>query len=140
MSANQLPIYAATPDVQSGLVLVANTNMDGLTGTLVTIWTADTKNGSIIDAIDVNHFGVNVASVLRMWVKSVGGVTSPLPEIAIPAYASISQVAAQAPISSLLFDGVNRKKLVMPAGSILIGCVGTVLAAGVKVVASGGHF
>lgn len=135
MPANTSPIFPLTPNNGYGKVLAANTNLDG-TGTVVTLFTAG-ANGAIVDSIQVEHLGTNVASVLRLYIKDGSNYTLFL-EQAIAAN-TLSQTAASTAYE-FIFDGVNRKRLTLKPSATIVGSVGTVLAAGVQVSCFGGDY
>ncbi len=70
MAAGTSPIFPRTPDVQwSVAVTAANTAKDG-TGTVTTIFTADTDEGGPVDRIICVPAGTNVQTVVRVFVNN----------------------------------------------------------------------
>jgi len=135
MPANIDPIYPAVPKVGSGKVLAANTNMDG-TGTLVPIFTAGT-NGSVVDSMTIYHLGTNVATVLRVFIKD--GTNYYLIFEKTIAANNVSQTA-ESTAYEVLFNGTDRKRLILPPNAQLVACVGTAIAAGIQVTCLGGDY
>jgi hypothetical protein len=135
MAANTNPIFTLVPNVGSGKALTANAALDG-TGTVVTVFTAG-ANGSIVDSISLTHLGTNVVTVLRLFTK-VGAVYSLFFEETVAAN-TISQVAKSVAYE-YIFDGVNRKRITLPASATIVASVGTTIAAGIQVATLGGDF
>jgi len=133
--ANIDPIFPGTIKVGSGKVLTANTNVDG-TGTLVTVFTAGT-NGSVVDSMTVYHLGTNIATVLRVFLKDSTNYYL-IYEKTIAAN-TVSQVA-ESTAYDVLFNGTDRKRILLPANAQLVACVGTTIAAGVQVTCFGGDY
>lgn len=133
--ANVQPIFPAIPKVGSGKVLAANTAVDG-TGTLVPIFTAG-ANGSIVDSLSIVHLGTNVVTVLRVFVKD--GVNYDLIfEKTVAANTGVQ--TAESVQYDILFNGTDRKRLILPPNAQLMACVGTVIAAGIQVTCFGGDY
>lgn len=129
------PIFPAIPKIGSGKLLTANTAIDG-TGTLVTVFTAGTS-GAVVDSLSIVHLGTNVVTVLRMFLKD-GANYSLIYEETIAAN-TVSQTAKSVSYEAL-FNGTDRKRLILPANAQLVACVGTAIAAGVQVTAFGGDY
>ena len=145
MPANFQPIFPLTPKVSFGIVLAANTALDG-TGTTVLLFTAG-ANGAKIDQIKAMHLGTNVASVLTLFVNNGSAPTSAannslIHEVTLPAN-TLSQIA-----ESVDFDIVISKNTTetaspipyLPAGYRIYGAVGTALDAGVQVTVHGADY
>jgi hypothetical protein len=145
MPANTQPIFPITPKVSFGKVLAANALTDG-TGTVVLLYTAGV-NGSKIDQIKFRHLGINVASVLRLFINDGSGLLAAnfalAYEKSIPALAALSQVA-----ESTDFDITITKNTTetappipyLPAGYKIYGSVGTILGAGIMVSIHGADY
>lgn len=141
MPANTSPLFPLTPNVGYGKVLTANPNLDG-TGTLVTVFTAGAF-GSIVDSLTLMHLGINVATVLRLFIKD-GINYSLFFEETIAANASLSQVAKSV-YYEYIFDpangsGTNKKRLTLKANSFIVASVGTTIAAGLQCSLIGGDY
>lgn len=72
MPANIDPIFSRSPDIQwvqipSGTV--ANTAVDG-TGTVFTVFTADSTNGGFLQSIRIKAASTNTATVLRFFLNN----------------------------------------------------------------------
>ncbi|RUS42269.1 hypothetical protein [Cohnella sp. AR92] len=134
--ARNYSIFPTKPKVGSGKVLAANTNVDG-TGTLVPVFPAG-ADGAIVDSISIVHLGANTAAtVLRLFVKD-GSNYSLFFEKTIPTNAG-SQVA-ESVFYDILFNGTDRKRLILPPNSQIVACVGTALTAGLLVTCFGGDY
>lgn len=141
MAANIQPIYPITQNVGYGKVLTANTGLDG-TGTVVTVFTAGT-NGSIVDSMTIVHLGVNVATVLRLFIKD-GANYSLFFEETIAANPTLSQ-GARSTYYNYVFDAVNgstpnNKRITLKSGQTIVASVGTTIAAGVQLTLMGGDY
>lgn len=141
MPANTIPIFPLTPKVGFGKVLAANTGTDG-TGTVVLLYTAG-GNGSKIDQIRFRHLGVNVASVLRLFINDGGANYFLAFERSIPALAALSQVAESSDFDITIPKNTTETASpipYLPAGYKIYGAVGTVLAAGIMVSIHGADY
>lgn len=135
MPANIQPIFPIVPNVGYGKVLAANTGTDG-TGTIVTLFTAG-ANGSIVDSLTLLHLGTNIATVLRLFIKDGANYTLIFEETV--SSNTVSQVAKSVSYE-YLFDGTNRKRLVLEAGQSIVASVGTAIAAGIQCTLIGGDY
>ena len=138
MPANTSPIFSRLGDIQwnPAFITVANTAKDG-TGTVATIFTADTTNGGFVQKIIARPVGTNVATVLRIFMNNGSANTtaannSLIAEMTLPA-TTLSEVAAQP-------DYVLPINQALPVGYRLIATIGTAVAAGYQVSAIGGKF
>lgn len=141
MPANTQPIFPLTPNIGYGKVLTANTALDG-TGTLVTCFTAG-ANGSIVDSLTIVHLGINVATVLRLFIKDGLNYTLFFEET-IAANTTLSQVAKSV-YYEYIFDptngsGTNKKRLSLKPNALIVASVGTTIAAGVQCTLIGGDY
>lgn len=135
--ANTAPIFVKNPKswfAPSGTS--ANTALDG-TGTVVTVVTADATEGSFVEKIRITHLGTNVASVLRLFMNNgstnaIAANNALVKEIALAAN-TLSQTA----VSAAIEVDIN---LPLAAGYKLNCTIGTAMAAGVMVAASGGDY
>lgn len=137
MAANTTPIFIKTPSVQwASTGTSSNTNTDG-TGTVATIFTADSTNGSKVEKIKLKHQGSNVATVVRIFVNNgstnaTASNNSLIKEVAMAAN-SLSQTAESKEVEVIL-------DLALPAGYKLNVTTGTAIASGIQCTASGGHY
>lgn len=111
MAANTNPIFGRTPDVQVGgsvLGPTAVTAQDG-TGSLVSIFQADTTEGGFVDEIRLKPVGSPAATVVRIFYHDTNGAftsgttntaanTSLIAEVSLAAVTT-SNTVAQADIS-----------------------------------------
>lgn len=137
MAQNTSPIFLLTPSVQWVTTgTSANTNLDG-TGTVATVFTADATNGSKVEKLIMEALGTNVATVVRVFMNngSTNGTASNNSLIYEEAFAAntLSQTAVSIRHEILL----NQ---VLPAGYKLNVTIGTAIAVGIQVTASGGHY
>lgn len=114
----------------------ANTALDG-TGTVATVFTAGSNAGSRIDTLYLEHLGTNVATVVRFFINNGSSNTtaannSLIYEITMAAN-TLSQTAASVP--QQIVPG-----LVLPPGYKLNVTIGTAIAAGIQVTATGGDY
>lgn len=145
MPANTVPIFPLTMNVSFGKVLAANTNLDG-TGTVVLLYTAG-ANGSRIDQIKFRHLGINVASVLRLFINDGAGLLAANFALAyektVAAMAALSQVAESTDFDITISKNTTETACpipYLPAGYKIYGAVGTVLAAGIMVTVHGADY
>lgn len=136
MPANTDPIYSAIPNIDGGTLSAANTAKDG-TGTTVVLYTAG-PNGSFVKDIDLQYKGTAVATVARLFLNNgsssaVATNNFPLKEISIPALASVSETSANSGITVTIERPI-------PPGWIIIGTLGTAVAAGIGVTVNGGNY
>lgn len=136
---NASPVFSRVGDIQWGTIATANTAKDG-TGTVVTIFVADTTNGGRVERIKVRGLGTNVATVLRIFINNGGtNVTASnntlFAELTLPA-TTLSEVAA------LVDPAVNILDfpIVLPPSYRLQCTIGTTVAAGYALTAIGGKY
>jgi len=63
------PAFAATVNNAAALISAANTNLDGASGTRVTVFTAGV-NGSRIDTIKIQAVVTTTAGMVRLWLHN----------------------------------------------------------------------
>jgi hypothetical protein len=138
MPGNAVPIFSKSANVSwnASALTAANVAKDG-TGTVVTIWTADTTNGGYLDKIKIRPLGTNVATVMRFFVNN--GLTNATPannslfdEVGLAA-TTLSEVAAIA-------GAVLPVNQIFPLGNKINAVIGTGVAAGFAVTAFGGNY
>src|ERR1051326_8719408 len=111
MAANTNPIYTGTPDVQWGSgadgnggtanspLKTANTALDG-TGTVYTVFQADSTNGGYVRSIIARAAGTCTASVLRIFLNNNSSNTtaannSLIGEVSLPSTTAVANAATQ---------------------------------------------
>ena len=138
MPANTQPIFSSAGDVQWGtsVITTANTAKDG-TGTVLTVFTADTSNGGFVQRIRFRSAGTNIATVARVFINN--GLTNTTAsnnilwdEITLAA-TTLSEVSALAVYELPL-------NFALPAGYKLNVTLGTTVAAGYYVTVIGGKY
>lgn len=121
--------------IGNAALTTANTAKDG-TGTVLTIFTADATDGSLVNRIRAVPAGTNVASVLRIWVNDGAGFTATdnilWREMTLPA-TTLTEVAAQEPY----YMDVGLR---LPAGYRLTCAIGTTVAAGWYISVEGADY
>lgn len=137
-TGNTDALFPATVLLGQGKLTVANTNLDGVTGTLVTLATG-TQDGIIIENLILAPMGTVIQTVARFFIVS-GGVGTFLCDKLIPAYTLIT--TAELPVYRLKFDGTdaNYPRVLLPLNATLVGCVNIGVAAGISVMAIGGKY
>lgn len=109
------PTFIATRRSASAVVSVANTNLDGTSGTRADIVTG-AASGTLVESVQIKSIiaaaATVVADMVRLWRVS-GGVTYLLKEISVPAGAGVIGVANQE------FDGVVALNLPLASGEKL---------------------
>ena len=138
MAANTAPIFSIAGDVQWGTTAITtfNTAKDG-TGTVLTVFTADTSNGGFVQRVRFRAAGTNIATVARVFINN--GLTNSTPsnnilfdEITLAA-TILSEVAALTVYELPL-------NFALPAGYKLNITLGTTVAAGYYVSVIGGKY
>lgn len=137
MVANTSPIFSKVAKVEwAAAVSAANTAKDG-TGTVDTLFTAGTVDGSFVQKMIVRPKGTNVATVLRLFLNN--GATNAtasnnvlIAEIGLPATTN-SETAA-------LIGNEFPLNIPVPPGYRLLATLGTAVAAGFAVAAIGGDY
>lgn len=111
------PLFTQTPIIGFGALSVANTNLDGSTGTYVTILTGASPNGSLIAYIRVKGTGTTTTGRVRFFIDNGGGAVNFWTEMAITAAVPSATVSA--------FEGsidYSNIPVVLPSGYILKAC------------------
>lgn len=136
MPANTKPIFPLVPNIAFARLTAANTATDG-TGVVATLFTAGAE-GARLDSVTLVPGGTNVATVLRLYLNNgsdptIAGNNTLFREIPLPATtASASRENGQTVELPL-----DRS---LPPGWRLTGCLGTAVAGGWAVTASGGDY
>lgn len=137
MAANTSPIFLKQPNVQyvsSGTT--ANTLFDG-TQTVVTVFTADATNGSKIETVTLANMGTNVATVVRFFINNGSSAATPANNSLIYELTWATNTASQVAASSVVTWSPN---LVLKPGYKLNASIGTAIASGIMITASGGDY
>jgi hypothetical protein len=138
MPANTQPIFSVAGDIEWGptVLTTQNTAKDG-TGTVLTVFSADTTNGGFVQRIRFRSAGTNIATVARVFINN--GLTNTTPannilydEITLAA-TTLSEVAALATYELPL-------NFALPPGYRLNVTLGTTVAAGYYVSVIGGRY
>lgn len=80
------PAFAVYPEVGHGLLSIANTNRDGVTGSGYVVFCTGANNGTRIAEIVTQAVGTTTAGMVRVYISGVGITNSPLfDEISIAA-------------------------------------------------------
>ena len=139
MPANIDPIFSRSPDIQWVTIpsgTTANTAVDG-TGTVFTVFTADSTNGGFVQSIRVKAASVSTATVLRFFLNN--GLTNATPannifidEISIPSITASSTAAV------VLFElPVGRA---IPPGYKINCCYATSVSGAISLTAFAGKY
>lgn len=137
MAANTSPIFLKQPQVQyASTGTSANTLFDG-TGSVVTVFTADATNGSKVETVTLQNLGTNVGTVVRFFINngsanSVAANNALIQEISWATNAA-SQTVGTNPV-------VWNANLVLKPGYKLNCTIGTAIASGIMVTATGGDY
>ena len=126
--------FGATPNPGTPVTLAnAVTTLDGSGLTLANVVLTAGANGTLVPGLTVRHIGTNVATLLRVFKNNgsdptVAANNALIKEIAIAANA-LSQSAASteyyAVLNEVLHGGATPERLLV--------CLGTAVAAGIKV-------
>jgi hypothetical protein len=137
MPLSTKPIFPGAPWCEIGDTLTtANTNMDG-TGTLSTVFTADSVCGGRIDFIKVRALGTNVATVIRVFVNNGGSNATPANNALIYEQTIAATTAAAA--AALADNYIPLDYPLKPGWRVMV-AIGTTVAAGLKPVGFGGQY
>lgn len=136
MAANTAPIYVLTPQLEWGTVATANTAKDG-TGTVVTVFTGDSTNGSYLDRIRIRPVGTNIASVLRIFFNN-GSTNATAANNSY--YTDVKLVATTNIETDAVTDLTLPMGLMIPAGYKVNVTLGTTVAGGYAVTGIGGKY
>lgn len=142
MAANTLPIFPLTP--LNWHVKLSNQITPRDISTQVPVeFGAAGKNGSLIHTMFVQHLGVNVATVVRLYLKGASDDGySLLKELTLPAVGSASEAAEFATINFALPPILpsGNTGLHLAPGSTLYLALGTAIVSGINVWAFGGEY
>lgn len=147
MPANTLQLFSGVPATGPTAVLTtSNTAVDG-TGTVVLLFTAHATYGSRVDRVRATPLGTNVASVLRIFINNgsdptTAGNNQYYAQVSLPS-TTLNQAAAIAPAelpNNATITDATAFPIALPPGYRLYATIGTTVAAGWSVVATGGHF
>lgn len=139
MAGNSTPIFTKVATwAWSGPVMSGNTTKDLTTGTSYVVYTADSTNGGYVKKLRIRHMGVNVATVLRVFINNGYDTTLAsnnilYDEIGIASNPTVSEIS-----SSTLYEIPINEAL--PPGYRIVVTVGTGLANGLAVTAVGGSY
>jgi len=136
MAQNTTPVFTQVPNIAWGTIATANTAKDG-TGTVVTVFTADATNGSVIDSVIFRAAGTNVATVARIFINNGSANSTPanntlIGEITLPA-TTLSETSA---LSHYEYPLGRR----LPAGYKVNLTIGTTVSAGYAVTGIGANY
>jgi hypothetical protein len=139
MPGNTAPIYSKVADWQwiAGIA-TANTTKDLTSGTSYLAFTADATNGGYVKKLRIRHTGVNVATVMRVFINN-GSTTATVTnnilfdEIGIGANAVVSESS-----SSTLYELPINEAL--PPGYKIYVTIGTAVAGGLAVSTVAGKY
>jgi hypothetical protein len=140
MPGNTAPIYSKVADWQWNIsaITTANTTKDLSSGTSYIVFTADSTNGGYVKKLRIRHLGVNVATVMRVFINN-GATTTTVAnnilfdEIGIGANATVSETSA-----STLFELPINEAL--PPGYKIYVTIGTAIAGGLAVSVVAGKY
>jgi hypothetical protein len=136
--ANTQPIFSSLGDIQWGptTATTANTAVDG-TGTVLTVFTADTTNGGFVQRIRFRPAGTNIATVARVFINN--GSTNATASNNI-LYDEITLAATTASANSALAVYELPLNFALPPGYKLNVTLGTTVAAGYFISVIGGKY
>src|SRR5437868_4678382 len=139
---NTTPIFSRIGDIQWVVISAANTAKDG-TGTVATLFAADATNGGRVDRIRARALGTNIATVLRIFINNgstntVAANNTLWAEVTLP-ITTLSEVSALA-VVDLPNVSDSGFPLVLPPGYKLLATLGTAVAAGYALTATGGKY
>lgn len=139
MAGNSTPIFSKVADWQwVGAITVGNTTKDLTSGTSYLAFTADATNGGYVKKLRIRHLGVNVATVMRVFINN-GSATGTaannilFDEIGIGANATVSETS-----SSTIYELPINEAL--PPGYKIYVTIGTAVVGGLAVTAVGGKY
>jgi hypothetical protein len=136
--AHTQPIFSSLGDIQWGptTATTANTAVDG-TGTVLTVFTADTTNGGFVQRIRFRPAGTNIATVARVFINN--GSTNATASNNI-LYDEITLAATTASANSALAVYELPLNFALPPGYKLNVTLGTTVAAGYFISVIGGKY
>jgi hypothetical protein len=143
MAANTAPIYSKAGQIAfSTLIQTANTAKDG-TGTVSTIFTAGADGGRV-ERIRARAVGTNVATVLRVFINNGSDPATATNNVLYAektiAATTLSEAAELALNELPTTTDTTAFPLVLPAGYKINVCIGTTVAAGLRVTAIGSSY
>ena len=118
MAANTSPIFGRTGDIQVGGAVLgptAVTAQDG-TGTLASIFQADTTEGSWVDCITLKPVGSPAATVIRIFMHCTNGAYTPGTTNTAANTSLIAEVTVTAVTTS---NTVSQNEVVIPIRKVL---------------------
>jgi len=137
MAINTNPAFIMAPRVEWGTITTANTAKDG-TGTVVTVFTGEATDGSLLRSVIFRPLGTNTATVARIFLNN--GSTNAtatnntlIGEITLAA-TTLSEVSATPHYEW------SANNIWVPAGYKINITIGTTVAAGYAVTGVGGDF
>jgi hypothetical protein len=138
MASNYNPIYSKVGDIQWGTTAIttANTAKDG-TGTVLTVFAADTANGGFVQRIRFRAAGTNVATVARIFINNGSTNTTASNNIL---YDEITLAATTLSEVSALATYELPLNFALPPNYRLNVTIGTSVSAGYYVSVIGGKY
>ena len=138
MPANTAPIFSVAGDIEWGptVLTTQNTAKDG-TGTVLTVFSADTTNGGFVQRIRFRSAGTNIATVARVFINNGSVNSTPANNIL---YDEITLAATTLSETSALAVYELPLNFALPPGYRLIVTLGTTVAAGYYVSVIGGRY
>jgi hypothetical protein len=136
MPANTSPIYSIAPNVGfTDALLTANTAKDG-TGTVNLIFTAG-ANGAFLQKIKVRPKGTNTATVLRLFLNNGSTPTTATnnmlyEELTLP-------LTTNTEVASIVGNEIPMNMALPPGWRVYV-TIGTTVAGGYAITASGGDY
>lgn len=136
--ANTAPIFSSAGDIQWGptTATTANVALDG-TGTVMTVFTADTINGGFVQRMRFRPAGTNVATVARVFINN--GSTNATPSNNI-LWDELTLAATTASPNSALPTYELPLNFALPPGYKLNVTLGSSVAAGYYITVIGGKY
>lgn len=146
MAANTAPIFTRLADIQwgsadgnggsAGPLKTQNTAMDG-TGTVLTVFTADSTNGGFVQRLIARAVGTNAVTVLRIFINNGSTNATVANNILI---AELSLAATTAIATAATQDFQLPLNLALPAGYKINVTLGTTVSAGYCISVVGGKY
>lgn len=136
MAANYRPIWSRVGHVGWGTLTSANTATDG-TGTVSTLFTADSSNGSYIDHITIQPLGTNVATVVRFFINNGSSNTTATNN---SLYFEATMAATTGSSTAALAQTKLAVEKALPPGYKINATIGTAVSAGLQITVVGGDY
>lgn len=137
MPANLDPIYSRVGSIQwTTGVTAANTAMDG-TGTVDTVWTADSTNGGYLQYIKCKALGTNVQTVARFFINNGSANSSAANNVL---FGELTLGATSSSASNMLQEYVFPLNIALPPGYKVNVTLGTAVSAGWEFSGVGGAY